>query len=204
MSKRHVYVVDDEEPIRRSVSLLLKVSGFAPDAFDRGQAFIDAQSALDPGCVLLDVRMPDLDGIAVQRQLSERRTAHATIMMTGHGDVASAVAALDAGAVTFIEKPFSKSQLLPALEIAFTSIDQPETYQALLASARDRINALPSREQSVLALLARDQSSEQIGVALQLSAAEIDVSRARILQQLGAESIPAALTIAFAAAHAGG
>jgi two-component system response regulator FixJ len=204
MTRRHVYVVDDDEPIRRSVSLLLKVSGFAPDAFDSGRAFIDAQSALDPGCVLLDVRMPDLDGMAVQRQLSERRTAHATIMMTGHGDVASAVAALDAGAVSFIEKPFSKTQLLPALEIAFSSIDQPETYQALLASARDRINALSSREQSVLALLARDQSSEQIGVALQLSADEIEVSRARILQQLGVESIPAALTIVFAAARAGG
>jgi two-component system response regulator FixJ len=204
MRKRPVYVVDDEEPIRRSVSLLLKVCGFAPESFDSGQGLLDAQSALDPGCVLLDVRMPDLDGIAVQRQLSERLTAHATIMMTGHGDVASAVAALQAGAVTFIEKPFSKSQLLPALDVAFSSIDQPETYQAALASARDRIEALSSREQSVLALLARDQSSEQIGVALQLSAAEIDVSRARILQQLGAESIPAALTIAFAAARAGG
>jgi two-component system, LuxR family, response regulator FixJ len=204
MSKRHVYVVDDDEPIRRSVSLLLKVSGFAPEAFDSGRAFIDAQSALDPGCVLLDVRMPDLDGMAVQRQLSERRAAHATIMMTGHGDVASAVAALDAGAVTFIEKPFSKTQLLPALEIAFSSIDQPETYQALLVSARDRIRALSSREQSVLALLAQDQSSAQIGMALELSAAEMDVSRARILQELGVESIPAALTIVFAAARAGG
>lgn len=201
MSKRPVYVVDDEEPIRRSACLLLKVAGFAADAFGGGRAFIEAEASLDPGCILLDIRMPDLDGIAVQRLLVEQQSAHATIVMTGHGDVASAVAALDAGAVSFIEKPFSKEQLLPAVELAFKKIENSDDYQAHLDSARQRIGSLGAREQSVLSMLAQDLSSAQIAAALQLTSAEIDFSRALIMQQLGVDSIPAALTVAFAAAR---
>lgn len=203
MIKRPVYVVDDAEPIRRSACLLLKVAGFAAHAFDGGRSFIEAEASLDPGCILLDIRMPDLDGIAVQRHLVEQQSAHATIVMTGHGDVASAVAALDAGAVTFIEKPFSKDQLLPAVELAFNKIEHSDDYQAHLDSAHQQISSLGGREQSVLSMLAQDLSSAQIAAALQLTSAEIDLSRALIMQQLGVDSIPAALTIAFAAARSG-
>lgn len=202
MAKRPVYIVDDEEPIRRSACLLLKVSGFAPDGFEDGRAFLDRHSTLDPGCVLLDIRMPDLDGIAVQRRLAEQESPHAAVIMTGHGDVASAVAALDAGAVTFIEKPFSRTHLLPAVELAFRKIERPDYYRAHLHAAREQVDSLADREKTVLSMLAQDQSSEQIAAALGLSSSEIDMSRALILQQLGVESIPAALTIAFSAARA--
>ena len=202
MAKRPVYVVDDEEPIRRSACLLLKVSGFAPDAFDAGRTFVETESSLDPGCVLLDIRMPDLDGIAVQRMLVEQQSSHATVIMTGHGDVTAAVAALEAGAVTFIEKPFSKAELIPAVELAFSKIEQPDRYQAELEVARERVDALAERERAVLSMLARDLTSDRIATALQLSSSEVDMSRALILQQLGVESIPAALTVAFAAKRA--
>lgn len=204
MARRPVYVVDDEEPVRRSVCLLLKVSGFAPDAFQSGREFLESESALDPGCVLLDIRMPDVDGIAVQRRLSELQSTHATIVMTGHGDLGSAMAALKAGAVSFIEKPFSKAQLLPAIELAFSRIDRPEAYRAELKAARDRVDSLAEREQVVLKMLAQDRTSDEIAAALGLTAPQVDVSRGLILQQLGVESIPAALTVAFAAARAGG
>jgi len=203
MATRRVYVVDDEEPIRRSACLLLKLAGFAPDAFDGGREFIEAESSLDPGCVLLDIRMPELDGIAVQRLLTDRESSHSTVIMTGHGDVSSAVAALDAGAVTFIEKPFSKAHLLPAVELAFARIEQPELYREQLEAASAQVSSLADRERAVLSMLAQDLSSDQIAAALGLSPREIDMSRALILQQLGVESIPAALTIAFAAARAG-
>jgi two-component system response regulator FixJ len=199
---RAVYVVDDEEPIRRSACLLLKVSGFAPEAFSDGQDFIEAASSRDPGCVLLDIRMPQLDGIAVQRFLAEQQSCHATVIMTGHGDVTAAVAALDAGAVTFIEKPFSKTELIPAVELAFDKIERPEQYQAKLRSAGELVGSLAEREQAVLSMLAQDLSSAQIATALQLSSAEIDTSRALILRQFGVETIPAALTTAFAARRA--
>lgn len=201
MATRPVYIVDDEEPIRRSASLLLKVSGFAPDGFSCGRSFLEVHSSLEPGCVLLDMRMPDLDGIAVQRLLTQQNSPHATIVMTGHGDVASAVAALEAGALLFVEKPFSKSQLLPAVEMAFCRINHPDAYQAQLEAARGQVNSLSEREKAVLSLLAQDQSSDQIAAALGLSPADIDVSRALIMQQLGAESITAALAVAFAAAR---
>ena len=202
MARRPVYVVDDEEPIRRSACLLLKISGFAPDAFGDGRTFVEAESSLDPGCVLLEMRMPELDGIAVQRLLVEHQSSHATVIMTGHGDVSTAVAALDAGAVTFIEKPFSKSQLVSAVELAFSKIEQPEQYQAQLVAARERVGSLAAGEQAVLSMLAQDLSSDQIAAALHLSSSEVDMSRALILQRLGVESIPAALTIAFAAKRA--
>jgi two-component system response regulator FixJ len=202
MARRPVYIVDDEEPIRRSACLLLKISGFAADAFGDGRTFIESESSLDPGCVLLDVRMPELDGIAVQRLLTEQQSSHATVIMTGHGDVTAAVAALDAGAVTFVEKPFSKTQLVPAVELAFSKIERPEHYRAQLLAAHERVGSLADREQAVLSMLAQDLSSDQIAEALQLSSAEIDLSRALILQQLEVENIPAALTIAFAARRA--
>ena len=96
MARRCVYVVDDEEPIRRSVSLLLKANGFTAEAFAGGQEFLDVASWVETGCVLLDLRMPDLDRIAVQRSLIASGASHPTIVMTGHGDLASAVAALEA------------------------------------------------------------------------------------------------------------
>lgn len=166
---RRVYVVDDEEPIRRSACLLLKIADFAPDAFDCGRDFIEAESSLDPGCVLLDIRMPDLDGIAVQRLLTERESSHATVIMTGHGDVGSAIAALEAGAVTFIEKPFSKAQLLPAIELALSRIERPEAYREQLRASREQVSSLADREQAILSMFAQGQSSDQIAVTLGLS-----------------------------------
>lgn len=202
MAGRPVYVVDDEDPIRRSACMLLRISGFAPQAFGDGRSFIEAQQGLDPGCILLDIRMPELDGIAVQRLLLEQKSPHSTVVMTGHGDVTAAVAALDAGAVSFIEKPFSKTQLIPAVELAFSAIERPEEYRAELQAALERVMSLAEREQAVLSLLARDRSAGQIAAELQLSHAEIDMSRALILQHLEADSIPAALTTAFAARRA--
>jgi two-component system response regulator FixJ len=202
MTKLPVYVVDDEEPIRRSACLLLKVAGFAPDPFESGRVFLEAEAKLEPGCVLLDIRMPDIDGITVQRQLVERGSRHATVIVTGHGDVASAVAALDAGAVTFIEKPFSRTQLMPAVEFAFSKIENGQAYRDHLDAARKRVESLGTREREVLSMYAQDKSSEQIAATLGAPPAEIDMSRALILQQLEVDSIAAALTLAFAAARA--
>lgn len=199
MGKRAVYVVDDEEPIRRSACLLLKVSGFATAAFADGVGFLGDEPGLDPGCILLDIRMPDLDGISVQRELQRRASQHATVVMTGHGEVGSAVAALDSGAVTFVEKPFSKTQLLAAVELAFQKIEDPDGYRMYLDKARERVDSLGYRERTVLSMLAENCSAEEIAGRLALPRSELDISRARLLEQLEVDSVPAALTIAFAA-----
>lgn len=199
MAHRFVYVVDDEEPIRRSVCLLLKASGFAAKAFTGGQEFLDVASQVDTGCVLLDLRMPDLDGIAVQRRLNASEASHPTIVMTGHGDLASAVAALREGAEAFIEKPFAKARLLGALEIGFMKIEQMDAYASHIREARARIEALGDRERSLLARLADNQSTDRIAAEMEMTPAEVEIGRAVILQALGVETLPAALSIAYAA-----
>ena len=199
MARRCVYVVDDEEPIRRSVCLLLKANGFAAEVFAGGQEFLDVAARVETGCVLLDLRMPDLDGIAVQRSLNASGASHPTIVMTGHGDLASAVDALREGAEAFIEKPFAKAQLLSALEIGFMKIERMDAYIGHVRQARAQIDALGERERSVLARLADNQSSERIASDMKLAPAEVDVSRALILQALGVETLPGALSIAYAA-----
>lgn len=199
MAHRPVYVVDDEEPIRRSVCLLLKANGFAAQAFAGGQDFLDVASRVETGCVLLDLRMPDLDGIAVQRCLNASEASHPTIVMTAHGDLGSAVAALREGAEAFIEKPFGKAQLLGALEVAFMKIERMDAYTDYVRNARARIQSLGDCERLILARLADDQSSDRISSELKLSPAEMDISRALILQGLGVETVPAALSIAYIA-----
>jgi two-component system response regulator FixJ len=199
MAKRRVYVVDDEEPIRRSASLLLKVAGLDPEAFEAGQALLDVVDALVPGAILLDMRMPGLDGIEVQRALRERGSPHPVVIMTGHGDLNAAVTALESGAVAFVEKPFSKAGLIEMLDLAFLKLEDPEGFSARSRDAQARIAALGTVELEVLAGLTRGRSSEEIGTELSLGVREVEVRRARIFDQLGVDGVTGALNVAFAA-----
>src|SRR5689334_12936411 len=99
MARRKVYVVDDEEPIRRAACLLLKVSGFDATSFEAGSALLNVADSLIPGAILLDLRMPDMDGIEIQQRLSDGKSVHPVVIMTGHGDLQSAISALEGGAV---------------------------------------------------------------------------------------------------------
>lgn len=199
MARRRVYVVDDEEPIRRSACLLLRVAGIDALAFESGQALIDAASGLVPGAILLDMRMPGLDGIEAKRALRERGSPHVVVILTGHGDVPAAVAALASGAVAFVEKPFSKAHLLEALDLAFLKLEDAEGFAARGVEARERIGALGAVEREILDRMTRGRSSEEIGLELGLAAAEVELRRARIFEQLGADSVTGALNVAFTA-----
>jgi two-component system response regulator FixJ len=199
MAGRRVYVVDDEEPIRRSASLLLRVAGFEAHPFDSGQALVDVADALMPGAILLDMRMPGLDGIEVLRALHERGSPLPAVIMTGHGDLQAAVAALDCGAIAFVEKPFSKAMLLDPLELAFLKLEDPEGFAARGLEAGARIAALDIVEQKVLARLTYGRSSAEIGAELGLDPADVELRRARIFAQLGVDGIIGALNVASAA-----
>lgn len=198
MAKRTVYVVDDEEPIRRSLKLMLTVQGFATALFDSGPALLDVVDALVAGVVLLDVRMPEMDGIEVQRHLSGRRDDMPMVVMTGHGDVAVAIAALQNGAVAFIEKPFTKATLAAALEMAFLKVEDAEGYEQRRATAADAVNALAEEDRAILSRLAAGRSNDAIAGELGITAASVEVRRARLLAELGAESFSELLRLAFA------
>lgn len=199
MAKRTVHVIDDEEPVRRSLALVLKVSGYAVSTFDSGAALLDAAEALVPGALLLDIRMPDIDGIAVQRQLASRGVGLPVVVMTGHGDLSIAAAALQGGAVAFLEKPFAKTALVDALDTAFLKLEDSAAYDRQMCAAAAAVHALSEPDRALLASLAAGRSSEGIAAALGIGTASVEMRRARLLSELGAESLNEALSMAFAA-----
>lgn len=201
MTKRIVYVVDDEEPIRRSLRLMLSVQGYAVTLFESGPALLGVVDALMPGCVLLDVRMPEMDGIEVQRHLAARTAGLPVVVMTGHGDLTIAVSALQNGAVSFVEKPFTKATLNQALATAYLKLEDPVGYRGHADAAAAKVSGLGEEERAVLAHLALGRSNEAIAAELGVETATVELRRARLLTELGADSLSDALRFAFAAGY---
>lgn len=197
--RRVVHVVDDEEAVRRSVGFLLRTSGHEVRSYESGVAFLRDSKAAAPGCVLLDIRMPELDGLAVQREMAERGVALPVIVLTGHGDVAIAVQAMKGGAVDFLEKPFEKAQLLRALSVGFEQLEQRHAADASAQEAAVRIAALTPREQDVLRGLAEGLPNKTIAYDLGISPRTVEVHRANLMTKLEARSLSEALRLAFAA-----
>ncbi|SFG17818.1 two component transcriptional regulator, LuxR family [Novosphingobium sp. CF614] len=196
---QRVYLVDDDEAIRRSASFMLRTSGYAVTTFGTGIEFLEAVDELEPGCVLLDVRMPEISGLEVQQVLRDRGIAHPVVVMTGHGDVTVAVQAMKAGAVDFIEKPFDKAVLLEAIEDGFTRIAQAGSSMARREEAQARLRVLTPRETDVLEGLVRGHPNKTIAYDLGISPRTVEVHRANLMQKLEVASLSEALRVAFAA-----
>lgn len=199
MRKRSVYIVDDEEAIRRSLKVMLAVDGHSVSVFESGAALLNVAHALVPGAVLLDVRMPGMDGVEVQRRLSSGGTDLPVVMMTGHGDLALAVSALRQGAVGFLEKPFSKPALTQALDAAFLKLEAPDDYADRVAGAAQTVAALEDDDRALLAGLAAGWSSEKLAAELGISPAAAEVRRNRLYAELGVTSLNDALSLALQA-----
>ena len=198
-TERLVYLVDDEEAIRRSAGFMLKTSGFSVTAFASGVEFLKEVAHLPPGCVLLDVRMPELDGLQVQQMLRDRGVLCPVIVMTGHGDRSVAVQARKAGAVDFIEKPFEKAVLVAALEDGLARLEHTDRTRLRAEEARDLLKALTPRERDVLEGLARGHPNKTIAYDLDISPRTVEIHRANLMSKLEVPSLSDALRIAFAA-----
>ncbi len=199
---RLVYLVDDDEAVRRSTSFMLKTSGYKVETYVSGIAFLKDARHAEPGCVLLDVRMPEMDGLAVQKELKARGIDLPVIVMTGHGDVSVAVEAMKAGAVDFIEKPFEKAILLAALDDGFGRIELSGRRAERAALAAIRLEALTPRERDVLRGLVDGLPNKTIGYDLGISPRTVEIHRAHLMTKLGVRSLSEALRIAFAAGWA--
>ena len=199
MVKRTVYVVDDEEPVRRALKLMLSVSGYAVTTFDSGASLLNVVEALVPGVVLLDIRMPDMDGVELQGRLVGQGIALPIIIMTGHGDLAVACSALQRGAVAFLEKPFAKAMLISALDDAFLKLEEPEAYDRQLAAAAAAVHGLGEEDRALLTSMAAGLSNEKIATDLGVGTAVVEVRRARLFSELGVENINEALRMACVA-----
>jgi two-component system response regulator FixJ len=202
--RRLIHIVDDEDSIRRSASFMLRTTGFAVETWPSGVAFLKEVKHLQSGCILLDIRMAEMDGLEVQNALNERGITMPVVILTGHGDVAIAVRAMKAGAVDFLEKPFEKAALLRAIDAAFDRIAQSETATARAEDAAVLVGALTARERDVLEGLAKGLPNKTIAFDLGISPRTVEVHRANIMAKFEARSFSDALRIAFAAGYGQG
>jgi two-component system response regulator FixJ len=197
--ERIVHLVDDDASVRRSVGFMLKTSGHQVQTYESGAELLKSSSQLERGCILLDIRMPGMDGLEVQQALQEKGVGLPVIIMTGHGDVGLAVRAMKAGAVDFIEKPFEKMALLSSLEEGFRRISQREVTGGRKKDAEVKLQALTPRERDVLEGLAHGLPNKTIAYDLGISPRTVEIHRANLMTKLGVRSLSEALRIAFAA-----
>ena len=198
--QRVVHLVDDDAAIRRSVGFMLKTSGHRVESYETGTDLLKASSHLDQGCILLDIRMPGMDGLEVQQALQEKGVTLPVIIMTGHGDVTLAVKAMKAGAVDFIEKPFGKEALLGSLDEGYRRLSRKEATADRARDAAIRLQALTPRERDVLDGLGHGLPHKTIAYDLGISPRTVEIHRANLMTKLGVRSLSEALRIAFAAA----
>ncbi len=196
---RLVHLVDDDDAVRRSAGFMLKTSGFEVRIYESGSELMKSARDLSPGCILLDIRMPGMDGLEVQQALRDQGITLPVIIMTGHGDINLAVRAMKAGAVDFIEKPFEKTVLLHAISEGLSRLDQSERSRTRAEEAAVRLQVLTDREREVLDGLARGLPNKSIAFDLGISPRTVEIHRANLMAKLGVRSLSEALRIAFAA-----
>jgi two-component system response regulator FixJ len=197
--QNNVYIVDDDREVRRSLSFMLGTAEFNSRPFASGTDFLEALNDLKPGSILLDIRMPEIDGFHVMAELSRRHIEWPVIVMTGHGEVSVAVRAMKLGAVDFIEKPFEEGVLLSSLERAFVLLkDRGETAQRR-QQAQERVNALTTREKEVLQGLMAGMANKLLARRLDISLRTVEMHRANMMDRLGVNSLAEALTLAVQA-----
>ncbi|WP_294122356.1 response regulator FixJ [Sphingomonas sp.] len=197
--ERLVHVVDDDDSVRRSVGFMLKTSGHKVQSYASGMELLKDAKALESGCILLDIRMPQMDGLEVHQALKERGVALPVIIMTGHGDIPLSVRAMKAGAIDFIEKPFEKAVLLNALELGFSSLKRSNDGRERAKDAAVRLQVLTPRERDVLDGLAEGLPNKTIAYDLGISPRTVEIHRANLMSKLDVRSLSEALRLAFAA-----
>lgn len=196
---RLIHLVDDDEAIRHSASFMLRHAGFRVKTYADGVTFLEQAAQAEKGCILLDVQMPQMDGLEVQEALNQRGVAMPVIVLTGHGDVGVAVRAMKAGAVDFVEKPYAKDTLIEALTRAFERLETRRREEVLSDEARGLIERLTPRERDVLLGLVDGQTNKSIAESLDISPRTVEIHRANVMEKMGASSLSTVLRIAFAA-----
>ena len=195
-----IFIVDDDEAVRDSLELLLRSSGFGSIvAYGSARNFL-AEAAPMPGeCLLLDVRMPDMDGLALQEELNRRGIKLPVIIMTGHGDVPIAVRAMKAAAMDFIEKPYSDELLVDCVRRARRQAEEARRGGAEADDVRRRLQVLTPREREVLQGMIAGQPNKLIAHALGISPRTVEIHRARVMDKMAARSLSALVRMALAA-----
>src|ERR1700751_2202303 len=187
--ERCVYIVDDDEAVRDSLSVLLESRNYAVKSFGSAPEFLTAAPSLPLGCLIVDIRMPGMDGLELQQRLIERALDFPLIVITGHGDVPLAVRAMKAGAIDFIEKPFASEAILDSLAAALARLATPTGRDPAAGAAASKLDLLSPREREVLEGLLAGLPNKSIAYDLGISPRTVEIHRARVMDKMGARSL---------------
>ncbi len=185
-----VFIVDDDAAVRDSLALLLGLRGYRTLVFASGEDFLATWRPDWSGCLVADIKMPGLSGLDLQRRLAEQGSDLPVIVITAHGDAASARTALKADAVDFLEKPIDDAQLMAAIESGLARAARRRQQDQAKRTALERFTRLTPRERQVLHLVAAGQHSREIADALGISSRTVEVYKARLMEKLQAKSLP--------------
>lgn len=192
-----VYIVDDEEAVRKSLCFLVKSSNLKCLSFESGQRFLDSLSELGPGCLLLDVCMPDMNGLELQQRLRQNKVEIPIIIITGHADVPTAVKAMKQGASDFIEKPFDGDKLLDCIQQCLDGEAYRRSGIEWRRMANQRLASLTPRESQVMQGMVTGLLNKQIADQLCISVRTVELHRANLMEKLEAKSLSDVVRIAI-------
>lgn len=198
-----VHVIDDDEAVRDSIAFLLKAARFPVRTYESAGAFLSGLRPDETGCIITDVRMPDVDGIELLRRLRTEGSSLPVIVITGHGDVPLAVEAMKIGAVDFFEKPFDDDALLVAVRLALNRQRDDKERQAEKLQLAERFATLSTRERQVLEGLVKGQPNKTIAFDLGISPRTVEIYRANVMTKLKASSLSELVRMAIMAGAAG-
>jgi FixJ family two-component response regulator len=187
--KAIVFVVDDDEAVRKSLASLIRSAGLEVETFASAQKFLESPRADVQSCLVLDVKLPGLSGLGLQKRMAEINLEIPIVFITGHGDIPTSVRAMKGGAVEFLTKPFRDQDLLDAIQEALQRDESTRRRQAEIAELRERYDSLTPREQEVMALVVSGLLNKQAAAQLGVSEVTIKVHRGQVMQKMRAESL---------------
>jgi FixJ family two-component response regulator len=191
-----VYVVDDDISVRESLELLIRNAGWQPETFESAQEFLSYPRLPVPSCLVLDVTLPGLNGLDLQKRIAVDRADMPVIFITGHGDVPMTVQAMKAGAIDFLTKPFNDISLLSAIQNAIARSEATLRFEAELQALRERYATLSRREREVMSLVVRGLLNKQVGFELGISEITVKAHRGQVMRKMNAGSLPDLVNIA--------
>jgi two-component system, LuxR family, response regulator FixJ len=184
-----IYVVDDDDGMRRALDTLLSTVGYKTAVFSRPSDFLSQFTPEAHGCLVLDIRMPEMSGLEVQQQLNRRGSMLPVIFITGHGDVPMAVQAMKEGAFEFIQKPFRDQDLLDRINHALKQDADHRTNSARRSEVQHRLESLTPREKQVMNFIVDGSANKVIAIDLGLSERTVEIHRAKVMEKMGARSV---------------